>query len=544
MLSGTKQKRMPGELVWIKQSTYLERVSELKRMRQRILSFGKYLVLVLSVILMFFLSAVSLVSTAYFNKENFGEESKIAEHVYYRTDSLALNLLAVAFIVLILYFINRKFGLEKIPTKVLAAAAVFYTILVSVLWMFAASTYPQADQENVSTAAYLMYTNNYLFLKPGGYLQMYPHQMGLAAVMEAVYCMAGGEYWKCFMFLNAISNGGIVFFLYRITDKLFHSKRVCNLVLLLSMGCVQLILYTTFLYGITLGLALSLAAFWMLLLYFEKDRLKFAFLAAVLTGAAILVKSNYSIFLIMLVILLCYKGLELKKIRPVLIAFILIVTSFLMKSALLSFYEFRSEMEISDGMPKSLWIAMGMQEGERAEGWYNGFNTLTFWDSGCDIPASDAIAKEAIQASLQKFRDNPGYALQFYYKKIVSQWNEPTYECQWVNRFHCGKFPVLVQSIYDGKLYTVLYEYMNVYQSLVYCMVLASLFFLRKTWKIEQLGFLIVVLGGFLFHILWEAKSQYIYPYLIILFPYAAAGISGCINMLDAVLAGKLSDNE
>ena len=69
---------MPGELVWIKQSIYLARVSELKRMRQRILSCGKYLVLVLSVILMFFLSAVSLVSTAYFNKENFGEESKIA----------------------------------------------------------------------------------------------------------------------------------------------------------------------------------------------------------------------------------------------------------------------------------------------------------------------------------------------------------------------------------------------------------------------------------------------------------------------------------
>lgn len=137
-------------------------------MRQRILSCGKYLVLVLSVFLMFFLSAVSLVSTAYFKKENFGEESKIAEHVYYRTDSLALNLLAIAFIVLMLYFINRKFGLEKIPTKILAAAAVIYTILVSVLWIFAGSTYPQADQENVSTAAFLMYTNNYLFLKPGG----------------------------------------------------------------------------------------------------------------------------------------------------------------------------------------------------------------------------------------------------------------------------------------------------------------------------------------------------------------------------------------
>ena len=36
---------------------------------------------------------------------------------------------------------------------------------------------------------------------------------------------------------------------------------------------------------------------------------------------------------------------------------------------------------------------------------------------------------------------------------------------------------------------------------------------------------LIAVLGGFLFHILWEANSRYIFLYSLLMMPYCAAGI-------------------
>lgn len=386
-------------------------------MRQRILSFAKYAVFCLVTILMGFLSVVTFISTAYFKRENFSAESIVAEHVYYRADSLILNLLVIGLFFVMLFIFNRKFDLEAIPTKLLAVVAIFYTLFVSVLWISVSHTYPQADQETVSCAGYLMSLNNFLFLQPGYYMQINPHQLGLAAVMEALYRLGKTENWKYFMYLTAISNGFIIYFLYRITALLFHNKRICNLVLLLSMGCVQIFLYTTFLYGITLGLALSLGAFLLLLLFFEKEKIGYALLAAVLLGISILVKSNYNIFLIAITILLCYKGLEVKKIQPVLLIFVFIAMSSLMGRALTSFYEFRSGMEISSGMPKSLYIAMGMQEGRRAEGWFNDFNIGTFVNSGCDISESDAIAKESIQKSLKGFRDDPAYALQFYYKK-------------------------------------------------------------------------------------------------------------------------------
>ena len=40
----------------------------------------------------------------------------------------------------------------------------------------------------------------------------------------------------------------------------------------------------------------------------------------------------------------------------------------------------------------------------------------------------------------------------------------------------------------------------------------------------------LVFLGGFLFHIMWETKSRYIIPYIIILIPISVIGIDVIIN--------------
>ena len=47
----------------------------------------------------------------------------------------------------------------------------------------------------------------------------------------------------------------------------------------------------------------------------------------------------------------------------------------------------------------------------------------------------------------------------------------------------------------------------------------------------EQLFLPMAVLGGFLFHTLWEGKSQYILPYFICMLPCAAAGIAEALEM-------------
>ena len=159
-------------------------------------------------------------------------------------------------------------------------------------------------------------------------------------------------------YLTALANGAVVYLLYKITDRQFHSRKADCLVLIGSAACIQIILYTTFLYGIMLGLAFALAAFYLLLGFLEKNRILYAVLSGILIGISILVKNNYSIFLVAMVILLLYKAFEKKNWKPVLAAVILLLASALLSRGLTAFYESRSGMEIGSGMPKTLWLSL------------------------------------------------------------------------------------------------------------------------------------------------------------------------------------------
>ena len=512
-------------------------------MQNKLLRVADGVVLWLSILLFGFLTAASMLSTAYFTPD-----SSYGERPEYRWDVIPLNLLFLAAVAGILYILYKKQIFKKISTKMLAAIAVLFVIGMSVFWIQASHTYPEADQKAVSWVSYLMTQNNFLFFEHGKYMQIYPNQLGLAAILEALYRLTGGENWKAFMYLTALANGVVVYLLYRITDRLYHDQNADCLVLLASMGCVQIILYSTFLYGMMLGLAFALGAFYALLLFLDHGKWRYAVSAGILIGISILVKNNYSIFLVALMILLLYDAVKksgggIRKAGKSLAAILILIgLTALLSRSLTAFYEHRSGIPIESGMPKSLWVAMGMQEGERAEGWYNGFNFDTYVNSDCDPVVSDAMAREAITESLQHFQKDPVYAARFYLRKTLSQWNEPTYEALWVNQFHSGDFSTIVQSIYEGKLYRVLSEYMNLFQLLVLAAVFAGLLIGRKgekRWQLTELFLPMVILGGFFFHTIWEAKSQYIFPYFVCMLPGAAAGLSGVLGKWSPGNMGK-----
>ena len=48
----------------------------------------------------------------------------------------------------------------------------------------------------------------------------------------------------------------------------------------------------------------------------------------------------------------------------------------------------------------------------------------------------------------------------------------------------------------------------------------------RKDISLEALFLITVFIGGFAFHILWEAKSRYIIPYIVVLIPIASIKIN------------------
>ena len=99
--------------------------------------------------------------------------------------------------------------------------------------------------------------------------------------------------------------------------------------------------------------------------------------------------------------------------------------------------------------------------------------------------------------------------------------------------------PRLAESIYFGRLRTVIDRWMNWYQLALYGGVLALLLSAcpkgdrRKRKSLDGYSLLIGIFGGILFTMLWEAKSRYVFPYLLLLIPYAAAGLSDLARRLD-----------
>ena len=175
-----------------------------------------------------------------------------------------------------------------------------------------------------------------------------------------------------------------------------------------------------------------------------------------------------------------------------------------------------------------LYVAMEMQKGEGAPGWSNGYILHNYWgECEFDSEASTAMAIRDIKTSAEEFAEKPVYAVQFYVEKFTSQWNDPTYECFAMTHVNGTARGPVANSMFDGKLHTLMTWFMNQYQSLVFIGVffwLLSSFWTKK--GLENHTLLITIIGGFLFHMILEAKRRYNLPYFVMMLPIAAVGLA------------------
>lgn len=86
--------------------------------------------------------------------------------------------------------------------------------------------------------------------------------------------------------------------------------------------------------------------------------------------------------------------------------------------------------------------------------------------------------------------------LDFYKRKIVSQWSEPTYACQVETNHRWSERSAFMDRLYKGDLWKPFVRVMDVYQSLIYWgALLFLLLMIRKKIPVEKLGLIIVAIG-------------------------------------------------
>lgn len=82
----------------------------------------------------------------------------------------------------------------------------------------------------------------------------------------------------------------------------------------------------------------------------------------------------------------------------------------------------------------AMW-PMGMQESYMAPGWYNGIHDVTYLESEGIKEVMIPLFQDMIAYRIEEFKQNPGYMAWFYYHKLASQWNNPSFRASGLVKF-------------------------------------------------------------------------------------------------------------
>ncbi|WP_044975027.1 hypothetical protein [Ruminococcus sp. HUN007] len=462
------------------------------------------------------------------------------EGISYHHDNFIFNAVYMAAALLILHLLLPK--MEKAPVHLYTALLMITTLIAGTAWVISSQAGQQADQYMVSHAAWQAAHDDLSFMEDR-YFSNYSFQLGMVLFYEIQLRLfaANSDTLICIQIINVIYLAAAYLALILIMGKLFGSKRIQITAAVTMMFSVQPLLYTTFVYAVIPGIANVLFSLLFEIKYFEtksKKKYIYAALSVFFMVFAVMIKTNNYIALIALAGTALVKFITRRKWTDLVYIIIMVVFSLSIVSCASSYYENRSGKKLEPSVPMIGYVAMGLDDpkgvlGCNAKGWYSShYTTSNYASHDYDIEATKEFAMEGIKDSVHKFMTDYSYANDFFYEKNTSQWNEPSFASLWINlvvgRYggkEAGKLCDKVLNTNGGDSHSGLLEYMNVCHLFVFAGAFAGVFVCFRKKDLLCSALILIVLGAFLYHMIFEGKSQYIMPYYIILTGFSAAGI-------------------
>lgn len=493
--------------------------------------------------------SICLVISAYlFSTYATNMEAQVAEIHF---DNILLNILGILVFALVLWAF-RKIALKNIDLllKVMLLFDTLWILILGFVLIVFGRTIPAADAWSVYDIAREIANGNMSVIHSAeSYISYYPQQIGLVLFYEVIIRVINifkisVQQFHFIKIIYVILTVLTVFVQYKIIGC-FKNRMAKNnqaTYLLFAAMFLPMIMYSSFVYSevpsfTALSTGILLLIRWFVAIEEKENSLAKEIIvllfSSVLIAVSVALRKNNLIAVIAISIVVILEILKLisinRKKAMIELTVYLVVMLFLSLSILgwiKALYEHRSGNSISSGVTATSYFAMGMQESGRGYGWYNGFNFVTYQEAGMDSELANKISKEAIAERRAYFKENPSYAFNFYKEKFLTQWTDGTYASRQATLAEYGGRTDLIKSLYEGKLAVIYWSYCNLLQLCIYIGV--AIFSIRSVMKkyettslVAYIGY-ITVLGGLIFHMLWEANSRYIYLYGLMLIPYAA----------------------
>ena len=508
------------------------------------------IILVLFSLVFTILSVVGLFETCRLDPASYNNE-----HILFCKDNLFLNILILVLLVFVMMVVLIKIE-HKIQDKDIRKAKValgIWIFLLSLLWVFSTQTIPTSDSMLVLDAASRAALNDFSFLLDSErYFQMFPFQLGMVSVFEVGYRIFGSSSYYVFCALNAAALSASFLAVVQLADAIFRRRVVTMMAVLLSACCIQPILFTSFIYGTLYGLAAILWAFNFFVRFLHKPNLVNSIWVLLLCSFSVLIKPNYWIVVVAIGIILLLSLPYGHKVAKLAFLSFLIALPIVLNISIRSSYERRGNVDLGAGTPQIAWMVMGLSNTKNNPGWYNGYTFSVLKNAGWDEKITSEQVMSDLSERVQVLIDDPVYAFSFFSGKFLSQWNETSFESVWTSKLreHYREVPAFIHSVYGGSLGKVLYFGFDQYIQLLYTLCTLAILTGRKSKKkssmmdysippiatgldtLNQALLPLTILGGVFYHLLFEAKSYYAIPYLVMLIPSAAFGAAQTLDAL------------
>ena len=477
---------------------------------------------------------------SFFETSVFDQTNLASELVIFEGDNIILNLFFTALFIALLFWLRRFYDFfAMVSIRILEIGLAVWTAILGVIWIYSVTSVPAADSANLFEAAtnsanddYSKFFNNSGFYfseyyNGHNYFHFFPFQLGFVFFSEIVYRIFGTDSSMPVQIINVLSLASAYFALARITALLFKRKSIEFIAILLLAVCFQPVFLCTFVYGNIIGMSTAVWACLFLIKYFQTNRWVWIIPAGCLLMLSTIVKYNNLIYLVAFVIMLILHAVKNKKWQSLAFALAMCILCVGSSKLIIMSYEARANTQFESGLTQTMYFDLGLQESPMAPGWYTKTAVNDYMKGGFDAERGNAVAQTSIDRRLEEMSDDLGYAFDFFGKKILSQWNEPSYESIWISQVkqHSHELSDLAKDIYNNGFWGQLFAlHFNFYMQILFVLFALGIYLLfidRKT-NIETVLLPLVLLGAFGYHLLFEAKSQYACTYIPLLVPTAA----------------------
>ena len=427
-------------------------------------------------------------------------------------------------------------ALGLVSTALARFARVRLTGILAALWLIAAVAFLLGartrqiyDPASVLEGARLFAQGNYKAMEID-YFNACSYQLGICLPMEVALRVLPGLDINLFMqavnaFLSVASAGMLA-----ALCEVLAGKRARHAAAALYLTCLPAAFYCAIVYSTLPMVFLCSCAFLCFALYLQRRRLALALACCACLAVAAMLKPNAAIPIAAIAVCAGVDFLASRDWKLMLCVLLGAALAGLLVRGVVWQYELRGGVTLTPDMSMLARLAMGLQRGGGQAGWYNRY-IERFFPLEVTREQELAIAGADLRAQLSAFAADPASLGAFLRDKLLSQSLEATYGTLWYGNLseQTGPLAQAARAVYaqGAPPRAAIERYMAIWQKAMYTLAAigTAKTLCGRRWDAARLILPVTILGGFLYHMIFEAKSQYIYVYVLYMIPLAAQGL-------------------